>query len=130
MKTFIILALLITLPGLQSCQHPQHRQEATVVSMTKVIDTNAPDHEICSALALTKENVETYFSIADEVDEFVFHDEAIILPCKYQGSIRIQGQELQWEIYAGGAGYLYNKMDVNKRFLCRKHCCGALPNLC
>jgi len=130
MRISIFLALLITLPGLQSCQHQQHVNDVTVVSMTKVIDTNAPDHEICSSLALTKENVETYFSVASEVDEYVFHDEAIILPCKYQGSIRIHGEELQWEIFAGGAGYLYDKKSVNRRYLCKKDCCGSLPNLC
>ena len=85
---------------------------------------------MCSTFTLTKENVETYFSIAKEVSGYEFHHEALILPCKYKGSIRIHESHLQWEIYAGGAGYLYDKVSANKRYLCKEKCCDRLPGLC
>ena len=97
--------------------------------MSKVVDRSQPDHAMCSSLAMSKVDVASYFALADTVDANEFHDQAIILPCKYQGSIRIGGRLYQWEIFAGGAGYLYDGQAVNKRYLCRKQCLDALPNL-
>lgn len=122
--------LLAVTPFFLSCQSLPHNKNIEIVSMTRAIDTSAPDHQMCSSFTLTKENIATYFSKANEIHEQEFHHEAMILPCKYQGSIRIDGQYLQWEIFAGGAGYLYNNKTINKRYLCKKDCCNSLPNLC
>ena len=97
--------------------------------MEREIDTGSPDYELCSALTLTKEDVVKYFSIADEVDEYEFNEQAVILPCKYRGLVKVNGTQLNWEIIAGGAGYLYNK-SVDRRYLCRKGCCNVLRHLC
>lgn len=130
MKNSIFAALLVVLTtGLQSCDAVGRIENMDVVSIVREIDTSSPDHELCSALTLTKEDVAKYFSIADEVDEYEFNDQSLILPCKYRGLVNVDGAQLSWEIIAGGAGYLYNK-SVDKRYLCRKECCKALRNLC
>ena len=129
-KNVILFTLLAVIPYLPSCQQFQRDRDIEVVSITSEIDANDPGREMCKTSTLTKGNVETYFSVATEVDGHEFHHEAMILPCKYQGSIRIHGENLQWQIYAGGAGYLYNKASVNKRYLCKVKCCDRIPGLC
>lgn len=120
---------LLLVPLMNSCSLFQQNLPTEVVSITKVIDQTVVDHEICSAFTLGKEDVLTYFSVAEQVNEYTFQHEAIILPCKYQGIIKIGGDVLQWEIIAGGAGYLYNDKSINKRYLCGDKCFDALPNL-
>ncbi len=102
----------------------------TVVSINKVVIKDVPDYEICSSFTLKKTDVVKYFSLAEQVDGHEFHSEAIILPCKYLGSIDINGNLLQWEVNAGGAGYLYNDKKINKKYLCKVNCCKTFPNLC
>lgn len=114
---------------LLSCE-PVHPGGGIVVgAMSKVIDRSRPDHALCSSMVMTRADVVTYFSLADEVGGAEFHDEAIIMPCRYQGSIRQAGHLYQWEILAGGAGYLYDGGALNKRYLCRGRCLDALPDL-
>jgi len=86
-----------------------------------------PGADICSSFVLTKNDVATYFATAEEVDEYEFNRDAIIFPCKYSGEITINGGSFQWEISAGGAGYLYREKYVNKQFLCKEECSKALP---
>ena len=100
-----------------------------VLSMSRYIDSRQPDHDICSSLVLTRANVITYFTLAKKLDPATFHDEAMILPCSYEGSIDISGHRYQWQIFAGGAAYLYDGAGVNARYLCRGKCLDALPDL-
>ena len=100
-----------------------------VVTSMKVIDQTRPDHDMCGSLTLSKANVARYFQLADAVDASAFHAEAIILPCRFQGTIRVDGHLYHWEIFAGGAGYLYDGKAFEQRYLCREKCLDALPNL-
>lgn len=124
----VILSMLV--PYLSSCQAGQDDRGIIVTTVTKTIDDSRPGHEICNAFVLTKEDVVTYFSTAEEVGEYEFDQDAIIFPCKDTGTIEIRGEQFHWEISAGGAGYLYRNREVNKRYLCKKNCCNALPDLC
>lgn len=124
-----VATLCLALPLLGSCRPLAKAGTIEVIAMSKVVDRSQPDHAMCSSLAMSKADVVSYFALADTVDANEFHDQAIILPCKYQGSIRMDGQLYRWEIHAGGAGYLYDGQAVNKRYLCRKRCLDALPNL-
>ena len=123
-----VLAMLLALP-LMACSPPRDTAGMSVVSLSRQIDQTQPDHDICRSFTLTRANVATYFSLADEMDPVEFHDQAMIMPCSYRGSIQLAGHLYRWEIYAGGAGYLYDGAAVNKRYLCRKKCLDALPNL-
>lgn len=120
--------MLLTLP-LMACAPVRGADSVEVVSLSRQIDQTRPDHDICSSLKLGRPDVATYFRLADEVDSIRFHDEALIMPCSYRGSIRLAGHLYQWEIFAGGAGYLYDGAAVNRRYLCRGSCLDALPNL-
>lgn len=121
---------LILFALLSSCDEDLHDKSISIVSITKTIDKANPSHEMCDSFVLSRDNVATYFAIAEEVDEYTFNQQAIIFPCKYKGSINISGEEFNWQISAGGAGYLYRNKEVNKRYLCQKNCCEFLPNLC
>ncbi len=123
----ILIVLLSSIFWLQSCQSVQRNIDVT--SIERKIDTESPDYKICSSFTLTKKSVVDYFSIAKEVSGDEFHHESIILPCKYQGEMNIDGIQFRWEIFAGGSGYLYNK-STEKRYLCKKTCCNILKGLC
>ena len=129
-KSLAAIILFMLVPYLSSCKEDEDDKSIIVMSITRAIDENLPGNEMCSSFVLTKENVVTYFSIAEEVDEYEFNQDAIIFPCKYEGTINIRSEQFHWEISAGGAGYLYRNKDVNKRYLCKKSCCKVLPNLC
>ena len=124
---FLSMALILIL---QSCSLQNKNEKMKVISIKKVINKNTPGYEICSSFTLEKPDIVKYFTLAEQVDGHEFHSEAIILPCKYQGLININGNFLQWEVNAGGAGYLYNDKKVNKKYLCKGNCCKILLDLC
>lgn len=124
------MAMLCPVAALLCSCRPTHSDGLVeVVDIAKVIDTNQPGHDMCSDLVMSKADVVRYFSVAEAVDAADFHDQAIILPCKYQGTIRMDGHFYRWEIFAGGAGYLYDNALIDKRYLCTGKCLALLPNL-
>lgn len=112
----------------QACLPIKQDTSMNMVSMKKTIDKSAVDYTLCSSLYLTKRDVLKYFTHANQVSDYEFNSEAMILPCKYEGVINIGNDLYQWEIIAGGAGYLYNK-SITKRFLCKDKCFEVLPKL-
>lgn len=104
--------------------------EISVLSLYKRVDEFLVGNDICDTFSMTKEQIEIYLSKADKVDNYEFNQKAIIFPCKYEGVAEVYGDTLQWEISAGGAGYLYNAAGFNKRLLCKQECCTELPDLC
>jgi hypothetical protein len=120
---------LLLILSLAACASVRSADGMQVVSMSRYIDMSQPDHAICGSLALTRGDVATYFSLAEKLDASAFHDEAMILPCSYRGAIRIAGHLYQWQIFAGGAAYLYDGAGANLRYLCRGKCLAALPGL-
>lgn len=111
-----------------SCQSAR-TADIQVVSINKIIDQKVTDHKMCLSFTLTREDVVRYFTYAKEVDGTEFHEQAMILPCKYTGTLNMKTRLLQWEIIAGGAGYLFDK-TVNKRYLCKETCCQKFNGLC
>jgi len=126
----LLVPVVVCVSFLASCQHERDKDRLNVKTLHKSIDYSRPGYEICSSFSLTRENVEVYFSLADEVETVEFSEKAVMLPCRYRGELIIQGKLAQWEISAGGAGYLYQDPDSDKRYLCGKKCCAALPGLC
>jgi len=116
MKRRISLSLLVmaTIFWLISCKSLSHGNDIKVLSIKKVVDKTLPSHEMCESFGLTNKNIETYFSIAKEVSGHELHHESIILPCKFKGSIRIRGENLQWEIFAGGLAIYITKNPLIK----------------
>lgn len=132
MKTnrLAVVALSLLTPYLSSCHADLNDRGITVATITKTVDESRPSYEICNSFVLTKKDIVTYFSTADEVDEHEFNQVAIILPCKYTGIVENRSEQFHWEISAAGAGYLYRNREVNKQYLCKTNCCDALPDLC
>ncbi len=127
---FILFFFMASIFIIQSCSLQKQDENMKVISTKKVVNINTSDYEICNSFTLQKIDIVKYFTLAEQVDGHEFHSEAIILPCKYQGSININGSLLQWEVNAGGAGYLYNNKKINKRYLCKVNCCKNIPSLC
>ena len=130
MKDTLILSIIFSMVfSVLSCKSGESNINVRILSMEKKVDTDASDYEICDEFTLKESDVIHYFSLAKEVDSNEFNAESIILPCKYKGKIKIDDKEFQWEIYAGGSGYLYNKSE-DKRYLCKSACCKSLPEIC
>ncbi len=132
MKKYIFTPLffMVFIFIIQSCSLQKQDESMKVISIKKVVNKNIPGYEICSSFTLREIDIVKYFTLAEQVDGHEFHSEAIILPCKYQGSINVNGSFLQWEVNAGGAGYLYNNKKINKKYLCKVDCCKSFPSLC
>lgn len=124
------LTLLVFAPCLISCEQTTNNKDMVVTTMDASFDATSPEQEICSSFELSKENIGTYYSVADLVDEYEFNKDAVILPCHYEGNININGEPFRWKIAAGGAGYLYSKTGVDQRYLCRNKCCEVLKGMC
>jgi hypothetical protein len=103
-----------------------------VLSMNRTIDTSMPDSRLCAEFTMTKEELNSYFRVAEEVDSITSNAESIILPCKYEGKIRINNAEYLYEVIAGGTGYIYDSNGwAVKNYLCRSEsCCSKFKELC
>lgn len=115
--------------ALAACAPVRSGDAIEVVSLQLQLDNARADADICSALTLDRADVSRYFALAEMVDAATFDAEAIIMPCSYRGTLRRAGKLYQWQIFAGGAAYLYDGAATNQRYLCRKSCLEALPNL-
>lgn len=84
----------------------------------------------CESVVLTQMDVRKYFATATEVSGTVFHAQSLILPCSFSGQLMSRGKAYEWNINATGAGYLHSlDGQEQRRFLCRKSCQRALPQL-
>ena len=124
-----VFARVLLGAALTACAPVRGGDAIDVVSLQRQLDTTRADAGICSALALSREDVARYFALAEVVDAATFDAEAIIMPCSYRGTLRRAGKLYQWEVFAGGAAYLYDGAVTNQRYLCRESCLAALPNL-
>ena len=115
---------------LSACQESTPKPTIEALSVNKAFDESAAPNAICRTFTITKDKVSLFFQLATEVSSAEFHGEAIILPCKYEGTIRIDKQHYQWIIHAGGAGYLFDDRGTNKRFICKNDCCNKIKELC
>jgi hypothetical protein len=121
--------LMLVCAALAACVPVRGHGGVEVVSLQRQVDTTRAGAGMCSDLTLSRADVARYFALAEVVDAATFDAEAIIMPCSYRGSLRRGGKLYQWEIFAGGAAYLYDGAATNQRYLCRESCLAALPNL-
>ena len=121
--------LVLLCAALTACVPVRGADAVQVVSLQRHLDTAHADADICSELTLDRADVSRYFALAEVVDPATFDAEAIIMPCSYRGTLRRAGKLYHWEIFAGGAAYLYDGAATNQRYLCRESCLAALPNL-
>jgi hypothetical protein len=127
-RNIITIFFIVFTLCFHACLSIKQDTSIKVVSIKKITDKSAVDYEICGSLNLTKGDVLKYFTFAEQVSDYEFNSEAMILPCKYEGAINIENDLYHWEIIAGGAGYLYNE-SIDKRFLCKDKCFKVLPKL-
>ena len=115
--------------ALAACAPVRSTGRIDVLSLDRHLDNAHADADICDGFTLTRANVADYFALADTVDPETFHADAMIMPCSYRGTLRRAGRLYRWEIFAGGAAYLFDGAATNERYLCRERCLQALPNL-
>lgn len=123
------LGLVLLCAALAACAPVRGEGGIEVVSLQRQLDTTRGDADICSALTLSRTDVARYFALAEQVGPATFDGEAVIMPCSYRGTLRRAGKLYHWEIFAGGAAYLYDDAATNQRYLCRETCLAALPGL-
>ena len=124
---FATLFLVSMAICLSCCNSTESISQISILSMERISGVDQPGADICSSFNLTRNDVAIYFATAEEVSDYEFNRDAIIFPCKYTGELNINGESFQWEISAGGAGYLYRGKDVSKQFLCKAKCSTELP---
>lgn len=106
--------------------------DVVILSMNRTVDTSMPDSQLCSEFTMSKAELNFYFRLAEEVDTATSNAESIILPCKYEGKVKINNAEFFYEVIAGGAGYIYDSNGwAVKNYLCRSEsCCSKFKQLC
>jgi hypothetical protein len=107
---------------LAACQPARIPDRITVASLSLNVDASDPAHPACQSFALTRDEVSTYFRTATEVSGPEFHDRSVILPCRYEGTLTMEGGMWSFSINAGGAGYLYRADGTQRRYLCEQRC--------
>lgn len=125
----ILFCLFIFIFGLQSCQAKKQTSKIHVLTLNKHIDKADPEYKMCQNFVLKKNDVVVFFEQAKEINNIEFND-VVVLPCSFRGELNINNKKYEYEIKAGGLGYLYNKKSVNKRFICKDKCCKSIPGLC
>jgi hypothetical protein len=109
-----------------ACQPVRPAQHITATSLASRVDADDPAHTMCQSFALTAHDVSTFFRLATGVGGPEFHDRAVILPCRYDGTLMRDGETWGFSINAGGAGYLYKADGTQRRYLCEERCQKAL----
>jgi hypothetical protein len=123
MKRGVAMSAACLLPVLlAACQSARVPDRISVTSMSLIVDAIDPAHAMCQSFAPTPHDVSTFFRIATEVGGPEFHDRAVILPCRCEGTLTLDGEAWRFRINAGGAGYLYRADGTRHRYLCEKHC--------
>lgn len=121
---------LVVLLQAQSCFSESPGIDVIVTSIRNTTRMSEPASEICREFTLSKQDVANYFLTASEVSDHEFNRDAVILPCRYEGTLKLKGSTYRWEIAAGGTAYLDDGKGVSKRFLCKEKCCRLLPDIC
>ena len=124
LSVLVACMLPVWLAACQPARVPAER--VTVTSLSSSVDTNDPAHGMCQSFALTRDDVSTFFRLASEVGGPEFHDGSIILPCRYEGTLTMEGEAWRFNINAGGEGYLYRADGIQRRYLCEQRCQKAL----
>lgn len=117
-----VLAAGLMSVWLAACQPTRVPDRISVTSLSLRVDASDPAHAICQSFALTGDDVSMFFRVASEVDGEEFHDRSIILPCRYEGVLTMDGEAWRFNINAGGAGYLYRVDGAERRYLCEQRC--------
>ena len=117
-----VLAAGLMSMWLAACQPTRVPDRISVTSLSLNVDTNDPARAMCQSFALTPHDVSTFFLTATEVDGTEFHARSIMLPCRYEGTLMIDGEAWHFSINAGGAGYLYRADAPRRRYLCEQRC--------
>lgn len=104
------------------CQPTRPAQRIAVTSLASSVVTNDPAHALCQSFVLTPHDASTFFRTATEISGPEFHDRSVILPCRYEGSLTIDGEAWRFSINAGGAGNLYRAAGIRHRYLCEQRC--------
>ncbi|GEM_PF-523297 len=110
----------------------KHADKATPISVIGPVNRSVGTGETmgCEKVSLDAADVARYFATAKQVSAGSFHEESIILPCSFSGRLLRSGKVYEWNINAAGAGYLRSEDgDHDLRYLCRKACEKALPQL-
>lgn len=109
-----------------------YENSVQVLTSKKIVDISKQGSKICDNFILTKREVTLYFKISEQVSNEEAHGESIIMPCKYSGELKINKEAYSYEVFAGGAGYIYDGSGwVLKNFICKSNnCCSSFSNLC
>jgi len=118
----VVLAVGFASFWLAACQPTRVPDRISVTSLSSSVDANDPAHAMCQSFALTRDDVSTFFHAANEVSGPEFHDRAIVLPCRYEGRLTMEGEAWRFSINAGGAGYLYRAGGARREYLCEQRC--------
>lgn len=124
-----IPAACVLLVWLAACRPTQVAERITVTSLSSRVDTNDPSYAVCQSFALTPYDVSRFFRVATEVSGWEFHARAVILPCRYEGTLTIGEEASNFSINAGGAGHLYGDDGSRRRYLCEQRCQKALARV-
>ncbi|RZF81420.1 hypothetical protein EXT46_09475 [Pseudoalteromonas sp. CO325X] len=109
-----------------------HESKIQILTSEKIVDITKQGFELCDNFQLTESEINLYFQTAEEVSNEEAHGASIIMPCKYSGELIINKKVYSYEIFAGGAGYIFDdKGWVLKNFICKNNnCCSNFSNLC
>lgn len=117
-----VLAASLVSMSLVACQSTRVPDRISVTSLSLNMDVNDPAFAMCQSFALGKHDVSTFFRNATEVSGPELHDRSIILPCRYEGTLMLEGEAWSFSINAGGTGYLYRAGGTQRRYLCKQRC--------
>ncbi|WP_278403459.1 hypothetical protein [Pseudoalteromonas ruthenica] len=109
-----------------------HENKIQILTSEKIVDITKQGFELCDSFRLTESEINLYFQTAEEVSNEEAHGESIIMPCKYSGELIMNKEVYSYEVFAGGAGYIFDdKGSVLKNFICKNNnCCSNFSNLC
>lgn len=104
------------------CQPTRPAQRIAVTSLASSVVTNDPAHAAVPIVCPDAARCFHVLSHGHRNQRSGNPDRSVILPCRYEGSLTIDGEAWRFSINAGGAGYLYRAAGIRHRYLCEQRC--------
>jgi hypothetical protein len=117
MKTLVFAALgvIAQISGLSKTVDPAVRRDAFVA-------------RACADWTLTPDDVQFFFAHADAIAGEEWHHAYDVMPCRYEGTIVLDGEERRFEINAGSFAILSGTSPSHDSYYgCKDRCARLFP---
>jgi hypothetical protein len=90
--------------------------------------TDADFVQMCKEFNLRKADVNVFFTKAKKITRAILHDEYDLYPCYSEGTVILNNKKVNWQIHAGGIGFIKSD-NTEQVYVCSEKQCKSIAGL-